>query len=72
MLTKITTPLADGWIETKISHMGHADTRVYRKAAGDLVLTLDGRAMDTTPGDLAKNLDDEWTWFLATRRRHDG
>ena len=64
------------WTETTITDpyaMG-GSSHVYRKAAGDLVLTLNADFIDCAEAygdaDLAEKLNSEWQWFIATRRRH--
>lgn len=62
--------LPDGWHETTITGPT-APERVYRKAAGDLVLTLCAEMADRNGGDeLDAFFEREWAQFLDVKRRH--
>lgn len=62
--------LTDGWTETTISGPS-APERVYRKASGDLVCTLDAAMADRNGGDdLDAFFEREWAQFLDVKRRH--
>ncbi len=61
------------WIETHVSNYENtAQVRVYRKASGDLILTLDANTVDRSrgPWPLEDFLAIEWASFMyATRHR---
>lgn len=64
--------LSEGWTETTISNPDASQTRVYRKSAGDLLLTLDANTIDRTYAVeyRAEVLHGEWNLFLDLKRRH--
>lgn len=62
--------LHDGWTETLVTGPAGSE-RVYRKAAGDMLLTLDADTADRLGGgDLDEYFEREWRLFMDVRRRH--
>lgn len=65
--------MTDGWTETHVS-ADTGRTRVYRKSAGDLVLTVDAAKIDQCAASVSGGLDEvlraEWGRYIVLRRRH--